>query len=61
MSHITIIINRAAQEPSATASSTPDSGVTFASVSYVPPDGMSDADVAHEVRKLYKQVKDLGT
>lgn len=54
MSHITIIINR---EPP----SDQDSGAVVANVEYVVPDDETDEDVVRKVRKMVKQVRELGT
>lgn len=62
MSHITVIINRAPPPPSSTATeaSAPADPVT-AYVTYVVPHDASDADVGQMAKKLYKQVRDLGS
>jgi hypothetical protein len=57
MSHIVIIIDRA---PPPTTSEAHDSSAVNARVSWSPPDNMSDQEVAQNVKRLYKQVKNLG-
>jgi hypothetical protein len=59
MSHITIIINRAAPPNADTAVET--TGINYASVQYVPEDSMTDEQIAHKVKQLYKQVRELGS
>lgn len=55
-----MVINRTAQPPGADEAQEAH-GVTFASVSYTPPDSMTDAEVAQQVKKLYKTVRELGS
>jgi hypothetical protein len=62
LSHITVIINRAPPPPSATSAAvadTPDPVTAY--VSYAVPHEASDADVGQMAKKLYRQVKDLGS
>jgi hypothetical protein len=54
VSHITIIINR---EPP----SDQDTDAVVANVEYVVPDDETDEDVGRKVRKMVKQVRELGT
>jgi hypothetical protein len=66
MSHITIIINRV--QPASNDPSPPNvpmahserPGVNYVSVTFTPDDSMSDEEIGRALRKLYKQVKDLG-
>ena len=64
MSHITIVINRTQPpQPSAdrtVVASEPEEGVNYVSVTYTPPDSATDAEVGQAVRKLFKQVRELG-
>ena len=57
MSHIVIIIDRAPPPPTGLA---PESEAVSASVKYVVPHEATDAEVGQAVRKLVKQVRDLG-
>lgn len=61
MSHITIILNRAVPFGADVTSATPEDERVTASVSFTPPDAMSEADVAQHLRRLYRQVRNLGT
>lgn len=56
MSHITIIIERALPTGSAAEEVRPIS----AHVKWSPPDDMTDAEIGQAVRRLYKQIRDLG-
>ena len=59
MSHITIIIERVAPAGPAGAEITEANGTT-ARVVWSPPDAISDAEIGQAVRRLYKQVRELG-
>lgn len=62
MSHITVIINRT-QPPTAgirTEAVEPQEGVNYVSVTYTPPDNATDAEVGQAVKRLYKQVREIG-
>lgn len=61
MSHITVIINKTALPPADETATAEPTGVTYVSVNYIPEDSMSDDEVAHKLKQLYKQVRDLGT
>jgi hypothetical protein len=56
MSHITIIINRAVP-----SELTADSEPVTAEVRYVVPHEATEADVGQAVKRLYRQVRDLGS
>lgn len=60
MSHVVIIIDRA-PPPSADVDTHPAEDQIIAHVEFTPPDAMSEADVVQHVRKLYRQVRNLGT
>lgn len=61
MSHITIVLNRT-QQPNGVSSSEagPQEGVNFVSVTYTPADSATDAEVGQAVKKLFKQVREVG-
>lgn len=59
MSHITIIISRA--PPSGVADSNSDDEQVTARVVFTPPDAMTEQEVTTHVRRLYRQVRNLGT
>lgn len=62
MSHITIVINRTQPtQTSAVENAEPQSGVNYAQITYTPPDSATDAEVGQMVKKLYKQIRDLGS
>lgn len=58
MSHITIIIDRG---PPPSTDAQHDDDTIRAHVEFTPPDAMSEAEVVQHVRKLYRQVRNLGT
>lgn len=60
MGHITIIIDRKPPEGSALADEQADNDVT-AHVEYRPSDAASEQEIAQDMRRLYRQVRNLGT
>jgi len=62
LSHITIVINRTQPPPAGLADSAePQEGVNSVSVSFTAPDSATDAEVGQAVKKLFKQVREVGT
>jgi hypothetical protein len=57
MSHITIIISRA---PPHGTDVQPDDEQVTAEITFTPPDAMSEQEVAQNVRRLYRQIRNLG-
>lgn len=60
MSHITIVINKALVVPEGDSTVAEPTGVTYVNVSYTPEDSMTDEQVAHKLKQIYRQVRDLG-
>lgn len=60
MSHIVIIIDRAPPTGSE-AEATMETPPVSARVTWTPPHDMSDAEVAQAVKRLYRQIRNLGT
>lgn len=58
MSHITIIISKRAATSSMTEASA--ERITAAEVTYVPPDSATEQEIGQEVRRLVRQVRNLG-
>lgn len=61
MSHITVIINRAPPPPSSTAVTAETADPVTAYVTYVVPHEATDSEVGQMAKKLYRQVRDLGS